>query len=406
MRAPTFKAVIYDRFRRSDGSYLVRVRITKNGVSRYLRTTIEARPDQLTAKLKPKDPRLLRRIEALVVQMREAVADIDPFVLDALGVDDVVNIVCRSGDKSQGFRLDFPDYFAQVVSRKGSGKKNYMSALRSFSAFMGREHYDISEITSPVLMRYRLQLERRNGEGARCVSLYLSSIAHVVGCARSEHNDPEHGITLVGDPFSHFAMPHQQQARRRNVPPALIALMLYWRGQLAGRERLGVDVFLISFALMGMNVPDLYEAKAAQGGVITYERAKTRDRRSDRALMRVRVEPCVAPLLAEYSGRDGWLFSFRERYARTENFSRAVNLGLAQFSARLRLRLPCGLTLYCARHTWGTVARSAMCRVDKGIVHEALCHVDSSMRVTDIYAEKDWSVIWDANAKVVGLFFP
>ena len=109
MRAPTFKAVIYDRFRRGDGSYLVRVRITKNGVSRYLRTTIEARPDQLTAKLKPKDPRLLRRIEALVVQMREAVADIDPFVLDALGVDDVVNIVCRSGDKSQGFRLDFPD---------------------------------------------------------------------------------------------------------------------------------------------------------------------------------------------------------------------------------------------------------------------------------------------------------
>lgn len=242
------------------------------------------------------------------------------------------------------------------------------------------------------------------GKDARCVSLYLSALAHIVGSARLEHNDPEHGIRLVGDPFAHFAMPHQQQARRRNVPPALVALMLYWRGQLAGRERLGVDVFLISFALMGMNAPDLYEAKAAQGGVITYERAKTRDRRSDRALMRVRVEPCVASLLAEYAGRDGWMFSFRERYARTENFSRAVNLGLAEFSARLGLRLPCGLTLYCARHTWGTVARSAMCRVDKGIVHEALCHVDSSMRVTDIYADKDWPMIWAANARVLRLF--
>ena len=76
------------------------------------------------------------------------------------------------------------------------------------------------------------------------------------------------------------------------------------------------------------------------------------------------------------------------------------------YFARLRLRLPYALTLYCARHTWGTVARSAMCRIDKSVVHEALCHVDGSMRVTDIYAEKDWSVIWDANAKVVGLFFP
>ena len=127
---------------------------------------------------------------------------------------------------------------------------------------------------------------------------------------------------------------------------------------------------------------------------------------SDRALMKVRMEPAAAFLFDEYAGRDGWLFSFRGRYSRSENFSRAVNLGLAQFSARLRLRLPYALTLYCARHTWGTVARSAMCRIDKSVVHEALCHVDSSMRVTDIYAEKDWSVIWDANAKVVSLFFP
>lgn len=403
MRSPTFKAVIYDRFRRGDGSYLVRVRITKNGVSRYLRTTIEARPDQLTAKLKPKDPRLLRRIEHLINEMRDIIAEVDPYVLDALDVDTIVRMVTGGGDRR--FTLDFPEYAAQVAARKGSGAKNYLSAVRSLSAFLGREHYDIAEITTPVLNRYRLHLQARHGEDARCVSLYLSALAHIVGSARLEHNDPEHGITLVGDPFAHFAMPHQQQARRRNVPPALVALMLYWRGQLAGRERLGVDVFLISFALMGMNAPDLYEAKAAQGGVITYERAKTRDRRSDRALMRVRVEPCAAPLLAEYAGRDGWLFSFRERYARTENFSRAVNLGLAEFSARLGLRLPCGLTLYCARHTWGTIARSAMCRIDKSVVHEALCHVDSSMRVTDIYAEKDWSVIWDANARVVGLFF-
>lgn len=404
MRSPTFKAVIYDRFRRGDGSFLVRVRITKNGVSRYLRTTIEARPDQLTAKLKPKDPRLLRRIEHLINEMRDIIAEVDPYVLDALDVDTIVRMV--TGGRDRGFTLDFPEYAAQVAARKGSGAKNYLSAVRSFSAFLGREHYDIAEITTPVLNCYRLHLQARHGEDARCVSLYLSALAHIVGSARLEHNDPEHGITLVGDPFAHFAMPHQQQARRRNVPPALIALMLYWRGQLAGRERLGVDVFLISFALMGMNAPDMYEAKAAQGGVVTYERAKTRDRRSDRALMKVRTEPAAAFLFDEYAGRDGWLFSFRERYSRSENFSRAVNLGLAQFSARLRLRLPYALTLYCARHTWGTVARSAMCRIDKSIVHEALCHVDGSMRVTDIYAEKDWSVIWDANAKVVGLFFP
>ena len=50
------------------------------------------------------------------------------------------------------------------------------------------------------------------------------------------------------------------------------------------------------------------------------------------------------------------------------------------------------------------MARSSEVGIDKCTVHEALNHVDSNMTVTDIYIDRDWSVIWNANKKVLSLF--
>ena len=61
------------------------------------------------------------------------------------------------------------------------------------------------------------------------------------------------------------------------------------------------------------------------------------------------------------------------------------------------------ITFYAARHSWATIARSAALKIDKYTVHEALNHVDADMKITDRYIDRDWSVIWQANAKVLGL---
>ena len=51
-----------------------------------------------------------------------------------------------------------------------------------------------------------------------------------------------------------------------------------------------------------------------------------------------------------------------------------------------------------------TIAYSAAVGIDKQIVHEMLNHVDKNMKVTDIYIDRDWSVLWQANEKVLKLF--
>lgn len=66
--------------------------------------------------------------------------------------------------------------------------------------------------------------------------------------------------------------------------------------------------------------------------------------------------------------------------------------------------LPEHITFYSARHSWATIARSSRLNIDKYTVHEGLNHVDDAMKITDIYIDRDYTNIWNANAKVLGLF--
>ena len=95
------------------------------------------------------------------------------------------------------------------------------------------------------------------------------------------------------------------------------------------------------------------------------------------------------------------LFGFYKHYADEKALNRAINIGLKQIGKKLGID---DLEFYAARHSWATIARSAAVGVEKATVHEALNHVEEQMKVTDIYIARDWSVIWDANRKVLAMF--
>jgi integrase len=59
---------------------------------------------------------------------------------------------------------------------------------------------------------------------------------------------------------------------------------------------------------------------------------------------------------------------------------------------------------YSARHTWATVARNDL-GIDKYTVNEALDHVDSGLRIADIYIKKDFAQINKANRRVIEYVF-
>ena len=154
--------------------------------------------------------------------------------------------------------------------------------------------------------------------------------------------------------------------------------------------RTALDLFVLSFALMGANLADLYEA-GSLGDVWVYHRRKTRTRRADGAEMRVSVPDCVR-------GRLDALERLRTMAGKPEYATAKVNKGLARWCKDNEIPV---FTFYAARHTFATLCRKA--GVEKATVDECLCHV-GDYRLTDIYAERSWELMDAANARVLDLF--
>ena len=168
------------------------------------------------------------------------------------------------------------------------------------------------------------------------------------------------------------------------------------------RFDLAKDCFILSFCMMGINSVDLYNATELRGNRLVYNRTKTKDRRLDKAKMEVIVPDMVLPIIKKYRDSTGKrLFKFYKDYRDHKAFNKAINKGLKEIGEQLGID---DLEYYAARHSWATIALNK-CGIDKYTVHAALNHVDESMRVTDIYIERDFVNENKANAKVVTYVF-
>ena len=387
---------------KNDGTNLVRLRFTFKRQGRFVKTNlIVHKKDMVGQRIKNSDIR--RKAEELIERMEKAISHLDCFALQSMTIDQVVQFVVED---DEGFKLDFFEFADKIIAeKKGQPAKSYRTAVNAFRSYIGNDTLDISEISSPLMRDWERFLVAKYGEGARAVSAYPACIAFIHGQARLRYNREEDGILRIKNPFQFYKPPRQKTGRHRALEIEDIQNMIDIRGCLKGREKLGVDVFLISFVLMGMNAPDLYTCKLRGDDVLHYYRTKTRTRRDDKAEMFVAIDKKVESLIKEYFAPEGseTAFDFCNRYKNYVLFGENVNEGLKKYSDRIgRTDKNDRITLYWARHSWATIAYA--CGVDKGVINDGLCHVDRDMKVTDIYIKKNWKIIWDGNAKVIKKF--
>ena len=403
MSQVTFCPVVYAQYRRKDGNYAVKMRITHNSKSKFITTSERATPAQLTRSLAIKDPALKQRLERLVLKMREALSDLDMYELMDMTVDEVAaHIQKRNAGE---FQLDFLAFWPEAVADKANGSKNnYMYALKSFKRFLGTESLDIKKVTSRLMHEYEDWLNDEYGKGARAVSMYTAAVRHVHSLARKRYNDDERGEINIRNPFEFYKPPKpSMRATRRDVSPSVIQQMIDLRDEMQGVERRTIDAFLLSFAFMGMNAPDLLGCRPPKKDVIVYNRQKTRTQRQDKAEMHVRIEPCITKIYSEWAERDGThAFKFHRFHANYRQFNWTLAHGIKAFKKRIGFPEDERLDFYSARHTWATLAYSI--GINEGVINDCLCHINQDMKVTDIYIRKDWSVMWEANAKVLAQF--
>lgn len=286
--------------------------------------------------------------------------------------------------------IDFFEYTKQWIEHStNKGKRNYVSMLNSLKTFYPYPALPFSSIDYKFLTNYKDYL---NGH-PRAQSLYLGNIRHIFNEAIKEYS--RNSKTLIdNNPFNHFSIPKDiPKTKDRVISEDTLVKVFKFKG--TRRAAMARDCYLLSFCLIGMNSIDMYECCSYKRNVISYYRAKTRDRRIDAAYIEIVVPEIVKPLLVKYKG-DTRVFNFYTKYANAANFNKHINKGLHSIAEAIGVP---SFDFYSARHTWATIARNKL-GVDKYTIHEALNHT-SNLNITDIYIQKDFTNINNANAKVI-----
>lgn len=415
--AVTVNYVILPHLKKEDGTNFIRIRVTHERKSRYIKTGIALEPEDLTrsGNLKNQGKEDLATDE--VRKIRRITDAMTTSSLKTMDIDDVMRYIDAKLVEGEEFRLNFVEYGMGLSEKMKPGTgKNYRAAMRCLVRYFGHEP-DISEITVRAMRGFEKYIaeepsmvyhadeglqESKHTKGRRAVSMYTGLVRTVYKRARVEFNDPDLGIMRIpNDVFEYYTVPAEPAPEHRDIPSEWVQLMMDQRKGLCGRERMAVDAFLLSFALMGINAADMYTAEKPTDGILHYFRTKTSDRRDDKAEMFVRIEPCVQALLQEYADKER-AFDYYNRYASEATFVRALNVGLKAWKGRNGITDD--FTFYAARHTWATLGASKRVGIDLAIVTEGLCHIDKNRKIDMVYIRKDWERVWDANAKVLGLF--
>ena len=159
-------------------------------------------------------------------------------------------------------------------------------------------------------------------------------------------------------------------------------------------------MFILSFAVVGMNLVDIYYCEDCTNGRITYERTKTKNRRADRARISIKIQPEIQALVDKYRDPSGKrVFKIYRMYSSMSTLHKAIGAGMKKIAEDLGMDK---LDFYAARHTWATLAQNDA-GVDKWTVHTSLNHVDDETKITDTYIRKSWDPIDKANRKVLNL---
>ena len=409
----TLKAVVLKHQIREDNTYNIKIRVTHDRRSAYIPTEHYIGKKQVTADLKKiKDSFIAGEIELELIRLRKEISKLGPKV-SLYTAKDLAEYLEKKRKPGSDKSLDFFVFSsAKVAELKADGRtsvaSNYESATNNLRKWLNRDYLDFKEITVKFLREYETHLRGKSTIGSRGLESNLSSIRALFNFARNMYNDEDlDDIKIPHYPFAKYKIPRSEEPEQRSLSVEIIRKIRdykhepsskYGRRKGLYRSELARDVYMLSFYLVGINSKDIFKLDPIGDGRITYNRAKTERRRSDRAEISIKVETEALRLIEKYKDPTGFrALNFYKQYRDDRSFNSAVNKGLKDIGKKIGVN---DLEFYSARHSWATIARND-CDISKDDISLSLNHTDPGRRVTDKYIRKDWTRIDKANEKVL-----
>ena len=381
---------------KADKTWTVFIQVVYKRKRKFLQTSMSVTKKDLTASYKIKNRQVLDRGDELIREYRRK-ADMLNLELNDMDINEVVDFITR---KQENTGLNFTKYAEKWLdTAEIKGVKNYQSAINALKKYFNKDNILFSDITVNSMKAFEKSLADR----PRAQSLYTNCIVKIFNDGRDYYNDEDNDIIRIKHSLRKYIAPRQNVAQKRalSVSDIISIINLPYldtptREGCPCRRDMAKDCFVMSFCLMGMNSVDMYNAKDFDGETLTYERTKTKDRRSDNAMIAVKVHPFIRQQIEKYKGKD-YLFTFRKRYSSASDFNWSLNIGLKDIGRELNID---NLQFYSARHSMATIAVNDV-GISKYVVNDMLNHVEPSMKVTDLYIKKDFTAINEANFRLI-----
>lgn len=271
--------------------------------------------------------------------------------------------------------------------------ETYATTLNSFRRFRTNKDVNLGEVDSRLMESYEHYL-KQNGLSPNTISFYLKHLRAIYNRAVDEE------LTIDRRPFKRVSTSIEKTSKRA-IPLRVIKRLKALDYSQNPSRQFALDMFMFSFYTRGMSFVDIayLQKKNLKGEVLFYRRKKTNQ------LLSIHWESCMQEILKVYRSDSSspYLFSIikdpdedpRKQY---QNALFLVNRHLKAIGKELGLHQP--LTMYCARHSWASIAHEK--GIPLSVISEGMGH--DSEKTTQIYlASLKTEVIDRANRKILRL---
>lgn len=378
-------SVILDtRARKKDGTFPVKIAVAHRGSTAYIPLDVSVRRDQW-------------RGEKVVLHQNAAY--MNAYILQRYTEAQNALLAIRTEGEAKAYTsayqlrdaivrrlqpeeqkpVTFAEWFARFVEKHENPRTREIYT----ATWKWIERYDtradtllFEDVTKDWLERFFVFMAGRS-PAVNARNIHLRNI-------RAVFNDAIDNDITTAYPFRRLHIRPEPTAKRNLTPDVLRAL---FATELPAWKKKYLDVFRLSFYLIGMNMADLLTLTPdnARDGRIVYTRRKTHRQYS------VKIEPEAAAIIERYRG-SRLLLSWAERCADYRTFAAKTNKALGEIHT--------GLTTYWARHSWATIAASL--DIPEDTIALALGHA-SAHATTSIYIERSLQKVDEANRRVLDM---
>lgn len=376
----TVSAVILKKQKKLDGTWNVKIRISNNGRSVYIETTIFAIKSDLDTKLRLKKIFVDTYLTSVVNNYRMEINKLGAKV-DYMSSAEIRDYLIKD-DKEINFFEFCDSYIKKLIkdNRISTGIKRQFS-VRVLKAFTGKEFLRPEQVTSKLLREFEAYL-RKKKYAINTIRNTMSDLSVIFNAAKYEYNDEELGIIKIfNSPFSRYSLPKAKESKKKALDVEFLKKFRDMKFQYKSCED-ARDLFMLSFYMCGTNMIDFHKHLVNHDiERFDYNRSKTKNKREDSSFISIKVVDESKPLVEKFAG------FLQKRYKSEKGLN---NMVWRAFKIDMKGLIEIDdLTYYHARHSFATLARR--CGFSLEDVGAALNHKQKT--VTGDYIKEDWSLI-------------